>query len=196
MVQEAADGTPQDETPIDVVGLVGALARLAKERTTATLKPHLDDPTARLVEAFETSGQPGVVVRAAGETVGRYTVNTTKAKFVVDPDNEAALDEYAEAHGGIEVIIRRNPTWEKALLEHARRVEGSDDIIDERTGEIVPGLKFVPGGNATGTVTFTWEGKTAGQAALQRIWQSGALDYLLKDVPALASGRPAPAENA
>ncbi|MFI1532166.1 hypothetical protein [Streptomyces griseus] len=199
MVQEAADGTEQteqDQVPIDLVGLVGALARLAHGQATATLQPHVDDPKARLVKAFETGGQPGVVVKVGDEIVGRYTVNLTKGKFAVDPDNEEKLNAYADDHGGMEVVIRRNPTWEKGLLNAARRVKDSDDIIDSRTGEVVPGLKYVPGGRPTGGVTFTWEGETAGQETLMRAWQSGALNHLLQHVPELVAGPQQPAENA
>ncbi|MFB6700291.1 hypothetical protein [Streptomyces rubiginosohelvolus] len=199
MTQDAADGTQhteQDEMPIDIVALVGALARLAHGQTTATLAPLVDDPTARLLKAFESSGHTSSVVKVNGEIVGRYTVNLTRGKFVVDPDNETELNKYADDHGGTEVIVRRNPTWEKALLNHARRVEGSDEIIDSRTGEVVPGLKYVPGGQPTGNVTFTWEGKTAGQNTLLAEWKSGALDHLVKHVPALVAGRTPSAENA
>ncbi|MFI6142347.1 hypothetical protein ACIBCC_29670 [Streptomyces griseus] len=199
MVQEAADGTQQteqDQVPIDLVGLIGACARLAQAQTTATLRPHVDDPKARLVEAFETTGSPGVVVKVGDQIVARYTVDLTKGKFVVDPDNEKALNAYADAHSGMEVIIRRNPTWEKGLLNAARRVKDSDDIIDSRTGEVVPGLKFVPGGRPTGNVTFTWEGKETGQEILRRAWASGELRHLLQDVPELGAGPEQPAENA
>ncbi|MFJ2225512.1 hypothetical protein ACIOFY_36420 [Streptomyces anulatus] len=198
MVQEAANGTQQteqDQVPIDLMGLIGACARLAQARTTATLKPHVEDPKARLVQAFETNGSPGVVVKVGDQIVARYTVDLTKAKFVVDTDNEEALNAYADAHSGTEVIIRRNPTWEKGLLNAARRVKGSDDIIDSRTGEVVPGLKYVPGGHPTGNVTFTWEGKEAGQEILMRAWASGELRHLLQNVPELAAGPEQPAEN-
>ncbi|MFJ2745292.1 hypothetical protein ACIO3O_37175 [Streptomyces sp. NPDC087440] len=194
------DGTPdeqlQNEEPLTQVGLLGALARLANERTTSVFTPHLDAPKARLVKAYAEDGQPGVVVKVGGEVVGKYTVNTSKPKIVVDEENEEALDAYAEQHEGIEVIIRRNPVWEEALLKHCTRDDETGEIVDTRTGEVVPGLKYESGGKATGNITFTWAEKEVGRNRLLQAWQRGELDHMLTGVPELMAGARPAAENA
>jgi hypothetical protein len=199
MSNDVGDDTQgeQNELSLEDIGLIGALARLASAQSAGFLKPLVDDPTMRLVDAFDKGGQPGLVVKVGDEIVGRYTTNLTQPKVVVDPENEKALDQYAEEHSGIEVIIRRNPTWEAALLKFARHDEETGEIIDSRTGEVIPGLKYDRGGRPTGGVTFTWEQKDIGANRLLRAWQSGAFDHLLQDKPQLMAGRPQPsAEDA
>jgi hypothetical protein len=185
-----------EELSVAEAGLVGALARLAHAQSKGILGPLMDTPGTRLVEAFEKDGQPGVVVKVGDEVVGKYTVNVVKPKIVVDQENESALDAYAEEHGGIEVVIRRNPTWEAALLKFAKRDKESGQIVDTRTGEVIPGLKYETGGQPTGTVTFTWDKTTGGDATLLEAWQRGDFDHLLRDTPQLLPARKPTAEDA
>ncbi|MFF0698423.1 hypothetical protein ACFYU4_38035 [Streptomyces tendae] len=196
----AASEEAQDEQPagpsLSDIGLVGALARLLDEvLVKKQIRPRIDGMKVPLLKAYET-GQSEHVVRVGDDLIGRYKVNTVQPKVVVDPDNEAALTEYAEDHGGLEVIIRRNPTWEEALLKYAEYDEDTGKIIDTRTGEVVPGLKYEKGGGPTGGVTFTWEQRDVGKKRLTRHYQAGALDHLLTETPELMAGpRPVPAED-
>lgn len=192
----AGDGTQAQqpaELTIAEVALVGALARLAHAQSKDVLGPLMDDPNARLIDAYDKSAQPGVVVKVGNEVVGKYTVNVVQPKIVVDPAKEKELDAYAEEHGGIEVVIRRNPTWQASLLKFAKRDEETGQIIDTRTGEVVPGLKYEAGGQATGAVTFTWEKKTGGPTSLLHAWQRGDFNHLLGGTPQLLPGKAKPA---
>ncbi len=178
------------------IGLVGALARLLDEQMVKKeIKPRIDGPKVPLLKAYE-AGQSELVVRIGDDLIGRYKVNVAQPKVVVDPDNEAALNEYADEHGGIEVIIRRNPKWEEALLRFAEYDEDTGLIIDTRTGEPVPGLKYEKGGDPTGSLTWTWEQKDVGKKRLMRHYQEGTLNHLLTDTPELMAGPRPAAEDA
>jgi hypothetical protein len=182
------------ELPLADMGLIGALARLLDERLTKIVQPRKDAPKVPLLKAYD-DGQSELVVKVGDDVIGRYKVNTVQPKIVVDPDNEAALDEFAEDHGGMEAVIRRNPTWESALLKFAEYDEDSGLIIDSRSGEVVPGLKYVKGGGPTGSLTWTWERKDVGRKRLMRHYQTGALDHLLQETPELMAGPSLPAED-
>ncbi|MDH6628678.1 hypothetical protein M2271_006511 [Streptomyces sp. LBL] len=178
------------------IGLVGALARLLDEQMVKKeIKPRIDGPKVPLLKAYET-GQSELAVRVGGDLIGRYRVNLSQPKVVVDEDNEAALNEYADKHGGTKVVIMRDETWEKALLEFAEYDEDTGLIIDTRTGEVVPGLKYEPGGQPTGSLTWTWEKKDVGKKRLMRHYQDGALNHLLTDMPQLMAGPRPAAEDA
>ncbi|MER6109259.1 hypothetical protein [Streptomyces hirsutus] len=200
MANNAAED-PQAEQPAELplsdTGLIGALARLLNERLVAkVIKPRLDAPKVPLLKAFE-SGQSELVVRVEDDVIGRYKVNTVQPKVVVDEDNEAALNAYADTHGGTKVVIMRDPTWEKALLQFSEYDEETGLIIDKRTGEVVPGLKYEKGGGSTGALTWTWEKGDVGRTRLARHYQSGALDHLLTEAPELMAGpRPAAEDDA
>ncbi|MGW3628370.1 hypothetical protein [Streptomyces sp. NPDC000880] len=184
--QQAQEPAPM---PLDKVALVAALARLHDEQVGKLVRERMKSPTSLLVEAYEKSGQPGVVAKASGQVAGRYTVNTTKPRIVVD--DEKLLDAYAEAHGGLQVVIQRDPVWEAALLKYAKKDPGTGLIVDTRNGEVVPGLKHVAGGDPTGSVTFTWADGDAGRKALLDAWQRGDFDDLLEEMPMLMPARPA-----
>lgn len=191
---------PQVEQPAEPrladIGLVGALARLLTEHQKDVVQPRVDAPKARLIGTYVEGGQSDLVIRVEDDVIGRYKVNVAQPKIVVDTDNEAALNEYADKHGGTEVIIRRNVTWEKSLLKYAKYDEDTGLIIDTRNGEIVPGLKYEKGGGPTGGLTWTWEQGDVGRKRLMRLHQEGALNHLLKSAPELMAGPRPTAEDA
>ncbi|MET8717457.1 hypothetical protein ABZV52_30275 [Streptomyces sp. NPDC004735] len=177
------------------LGVVGALARLVAEHQKKVIAPKTDGPKAPLIKGYTEGGQSDLVVRVGDDVIGRYKVNLAQPKVVVDEDNEAALNRYADDNGGTEVVVRRNATWEQALLKYAEYDEDSGLIIDTRNGQIVPGLKYEKGGDPTGNLTFTWEQKDAGKKRLLRLYEAGALDHLLKDSPELMAGPRPSAED-
>lgn len=195
MANDAAEDTQAEqpsEPSLSDVGLIGALARLLDERLVKQeIKPRIDAPKVPLLKAYK-GGQSELVVQIDGDIIGRYKVNVAQPRIVVDEDNETALNAYADKHGGTKVTITRDPTWEKALLEFAKYDEDTGLIIDTRTGEVVPGLKYEKGGQPTGSLTWSWEKKDVGKKRLMRHYQDGALDHLLAETPALMA-RPRPA---
>ncbi|MFJ4988719.1 hypothetical protein ACIP9H_33585 [Streptomyces sp. NPDC088732] len=196
MANHATDGTQAEqpaELPLDQLGLLGAVARMLKDQNNGTIQPHVNAPLERLSEAFE-SGQTHLAIRVGDELIGTYKVNTTNPRFVVD--DEKVFDAYAEAHDGIEVIIRRRASWEAGVLKYAKRDEETGTIIDSRTGEVIHGLRYEPGGQPTGTVTWTWAEKDAGRIRLLKAVQRGDLNYLLRARPELTSGPQPAAETA
>ncbi|MFF9901209.1 hypothetical protein [Streptomyces longispororuber] len=202
MPNDVADDTAAAEEPqvpslLDL-GLIGALARALDEHQTSVIQPKKDAPKEPLIEGFVKSRQSDLVVEVGGQVVGTYKVPTTNDKFVVA--DEAAFDAYAEEKEAILVTIARDPAWEKAVLAHARMNPATGDVFDSRSGEAIPGLKFVPGGQPTGSVRFTWntfKGQAVGKAALLAAWQRGELNELLRETPELmAAGVVPQAEDA
>ncbi|MEE1764437.1 hypothetical protein [Streptomyces sp. SP18BB07] len=183
------------ELPLSDVGLIGALARLLDERMVKkVIKPRIDAPKVPLLKAYK-DGQSELVVQIGDDIIGRYKVNVAQPKIVVDEDNEAALNKYADKHGGIKVTITRDETWEQALLTFAEYDEDTGLIIDTRTGEVVPGLKYEQGGQPTGSLTWTWEKRDVGRKRLMRHYQEGALNHLLQEAPELMAGPRPTAED-
>lgn len=189
MSNDVADGTPGEEStglPLSSLALIGALARAMEEHQREVIKPRKDATRDPLVEDYLATKKPTLVVEIDGEDVGHYTVNLTKDRFEVD--NEAEFDAYAEAKGEIEIVIRRRPPFEDAVLAHAQRDPETDTIFDSRSGEVIPGLKYLPGGKPTGTVTWTWKkfkGRAIGKAVLLAAYKRGRLDELLRKTPEL-----------
>ncbi|WP_326724647.1 hypothetical protein OHT59_40160 [Streptomyces sp. NBC_00243] len=200
MSNDAADGTRGEqpaEFPLTSLGLIGALARALDEHQTSVITPQKDAPKAPLIKGFAENRQSDLVVQVAGQDVGKYKVNLTRDRFVVD--DEAAFDQYAEEKGEIDVIIVRREAWEKTVLAHAEVAPETGLIFDPRTGEAIPGVKFLPGGKPTGTVTWTWKtrkGQASGKAALLAAWRRGDLNDLLRETPELMAGSMPAAEDA
>ncbi|MFG3263463.1 hypothetical protein [Streptomyces bobili] len=199
MANDAAEdtqGAQPAEPRLSDVGLIGALARLMADHQKDVVQPKVDAPKAQLIKVYVEDGQSDLTVRVGDDVIGRYKVNVAQPKVVVDRDNEAALNEYADKHSGTEVVIQRNATWEKSLLKYAKYDEDTGLIIDTRNGEVVPGLKYEKGGGPTGGLTWTWEQGDAGKKRLMRLYQEGKLNHLLKETPELMAGPRPTAENA
>ncbi|MFI5990308.1 hypothetical protein ACIBAC_00440 [Streptomyces sp. NPDC051362] len=173
------------------LGLIGAVARAMTEHQTAVIAPKVDAVKDPLVDAFLRSKQGDLTIEVGGEEVGRYTVNKSRDKIVID--DEAAFDAFAEEKGEYDVRIVRKPSFEKAVLGRVTRDAETGAIVDPATGEIVPGLKFVAGGKPTGSVRWTWKtfkGQATGWIALMAAIQRGDLTDLLREsAPELLPGR-------
>ncbi|MFJ7004167.1 hypothetical protein ACIQWY_29680 [Streptomyces albidoflavus] len=200
MSHNVADDTAQSEEPQEPtlvsLGLIGALAQAMAEHQATVIGPRKDAPKEQLVNGFAQSMQSDLVVQIGGQEIGRYKVNLSRDKFVVA--DEEQFDAYAEEKGEVVVTVSRTPAWEKAVLSHAEIDPDTGEIFDSRSGEVIPGLKFVPGGKPTGTVTWTWKSRKkvpVGKEALLAAWRRGELDDLLKDTPELLPGAAPSAED-
>ncbi|MFE2188561.1 hypothetical protein [Streptomyces sp. NPDC059455] len=200
MPNDVDDGTQAEESTelsLTSLGLIGALARTLQERTKDVISPKVDAPKGPLLKGFEENKQSDLVVQVDGQEVGHYKVATTNDRFVVE--DESAFDAYAEEKGEIDVVIVRKPAWEKAVLGRAEVDPTTGAIFDSQTGEVIPGVKFMPGGQPTGTVTWTWKkrkGRAVGKETLLAAWQRGDLDDLLRETPELLAGAKPSAEDA
>ncbi|MGW0033067.1 hypothetical protein ACWDXD_25030 [Streptomyces sp. NPDC003314] len=192
MSNDVTDGTPEQDpqgVPLQVLGLTGAVARALDEHHSKMVGPKKDAAKEALVGSFTREGRTGLVVEIDGEEVGRYTVNTGKDKYEIS-DPEAFL-VYAEERDEVDYIVVPKKSFEKAVLDRARRDPATGDVFDSESGEILPGVSFKPGGKATGTVTWTWkkfQGEEIGRGVLLRAYQSGRLNELLRGVPELLPG--------
>lgn len=193
MSHDVADGTQAEQsapTPNLVnLGLVGAVARAMAEHQTATIAPKVDAVKDPLVEAFAGRKHSDLTIELGGEEVGRYKVNLTRDRIAVT--DEAAFDKYAEDKGEYDIVFVRKSSFEAAVLKRATRDPETGVIYDSETGELIPGLEFVPGGKPTGTVRFTWKtfkGQQTGKAVLMTALMRGDLDELLRETPELLPG--------
>ncbi|MCG8971868.1 hypothetical protein, partial [Streptomyces sp. CL12-4] len=184
MSNDAANG-PQDEKlnelPLTSLGVIGALARALQARTKKVIAPKADAPKIPLLKVFASSKHTDHIVEIAGQEVGRYKVNTTNDRFeVADP---TAFEAFAEEKDEIDIVIVPKPAWVDAILKRAEQDPVTGDIFDSETGEVIPGLRFVPGGEPTGTVSFTWKkrnGREVGKEVLLAAWHRRELDDLLR----------------
>ncbi|MEU1592753.1 hypothetical protein ABZ468_07805 [Streptomyces sp. NPDC005708] len=200
MSNDVADGTQAEQSTVltlSDLGLIGAVASAMEDHQKNVIQPKKDAPKELLLQGFIESKQSDLVVEIDGEEVGTYKVATTNPKFVVD--DEKAFDRYAEEKGEVDIVIVRKASFEKAVLGAARRDPETGAIFDSRTGEIIPGLKYLPGGKPTGTVRWTWKtfkGEQVGKAVLMAAIKRGDLNHILRETPELlpGAGKPA-AEN-
>ncbi|MGW4086992.1 hypothetical protein ACWEGS_28570 [Streptomyces sp. NPDC004822] len=190
MSNDVADSAQADEKapalPLTTLALIGAVARAMTEHQAAVIAPKVNAPKEHLVAEFLSRKQPTLHVEVGGEEVGHYKVNLTKDRFEVA--DEKAFDAYAEDKGEYDVLIVRRPSFEKAVLAHAQRDPETGTIFDSRSGEVIPGIKFVPGGKPTGTVTWTWKTfkkQPIGKAVLLAALRRGELNDLLRETPEL-----------
>jgi hypothetical protein len=190
MPHDVTDGATAEESAptqsLTTLGLIGALARAMTEHQTATIAPKVNAPKDPLVQAFLERKQSDLFITVGGEEIGHYKVNKTRDRFEID--DEAAFDEYAEDKGEYDVVIVRKKSFETAVLQHAQRDPETGAIFDSRSGELIPGLKFVPGGKPTGTVTWTWKTfkkQPIGKAALLAAYRRGDLNDELRETPEL-----------
>lgn len=200
MSNDVADDAKVEETteiPLADIGLMATVARAMNEHQRTVITPRVDDAKVPLIEAFVKRRQSDLTINVpSGAEVGRFKVNVAKDKFEVA--DEAVFDRYAEDLGEIEIVVRRRPAWEAAVLKAAR--PGADGkIFDSRTGEEIPGLRLVPGGQPTGTVTWTWKKHgdvETGKLALLAALRNGELNDLLRSRPELLPSQQPGASNA
>ncbi|MCX5182673.1 hypothetical protein [Streptomyces sp. NBC_00268] len=189
MSNDVADDTQGEEStglPLTSLGLIGALARAMEDHQREVIKPKKDAPRDPLVEGFMATKQPNLVIEIDGEEVGHYKVNLTKDRFEID--DQVEFDEFAEDKGEIDIVITARPAFVDAVLAHAQRNPETGTIFDSRTGEEIPGVKYVPGGKPTGTVTWTWKkfkGQPIGKGVLLAAYKRGRLNELLVETPEL-----------
>ncbi|WP_328491192.1 hypothetical protein [Streptomyces zaomyceticus] len=200
MSNDVADDATVEETtevPLTDIGLMAAVARAVNDHQRAVIGPRVNDAKVPLIQAFAERRQSDLTINLpSGAEVGRYKVNIQKDKFEVA--DGPVFDRYAETLGEIEIVVRRRPAWEEAVLK-AARLGPDGKIFDSRTGEEIPGIKFVPGGDPTGTVTWTWKKSgdvEIGRLALMDAVMSGELDDLLRSRPELLPGRQPGASDA
>ncbi|MFJ4084855.1 hypothetical protein ACIP2Z_38680 [Streptomyces iakyrus] len=189
MSNDVADDTQADQPkalPLPTLGIIGAIARAMEEHQKEVIKPRKDAPKDPLVDSFVKEKRSDLVITVGGEEVGHYKVATTNDRFEVD--DESAFDAFAEEKDEYELVFVRRKSWEDAVLKHAQRDPETGVIFDSRNGEVIPGLRFVPGGKPTGTVTWTWKkfkGQPIGKAVLLAAYRRGELNELLRETPEL-----------
>lgn len=135
-----------------------ALEGAVKDLTIAARR-NLGD---RLVEVAEEMGTKSFVARDfEGEPMATFSLRETKPKFVVsDPD---AFYGYVQVNYPfeVEVVFQVKQSFAKELLT-AKKLDGdTDGVVDRATGELVPGVTYVPGGEGDGFGT-SWT-KTNGE---------------------------------
>jgi hypothetical protein len=185
-VADDPQGEDNEELPLSAKALIGALARAMEDHQREVIKPKKDAPRDPLIEDFQATKKPTLVVEIDGEEVGHYKVNLTRDRFEIG--DSAAFEKFAEEKNELDIVIVPKPAFVDAVLAHAQRDPETGEIFDSRTGEVIPGLEYVPGGKPTGTVTWTWKTfkkQPIGRGVLLAAYRRGRLNELLRKTPEL-----------
>ena len=122
----------------------------------------------QLLEKYNDEGTKSfAIVLPDGTRVGNITL--PEGKPTDQTVDEAALFEWAEENGGIDVeeipateartVKRLRQSWLADKIKNA--IEGDDgELIDVETGEAIPGVKRVPGkAPSSFTITYAKDGR-------------------------------------
>ena len=167
-----------------------ALIKAFAESLTAFVDGERKSVLDTLLEKYEDEGSKSFNVTLPDKTkIATITLPEPKATDkVVD---EAALFEWAEAQGGIDVqvipaVAERTvktirPKWYDGIIKKA--MEGDDgDLVDETSGEVIPGVKRIPGGDPKSfTVRFEPDGRETDLRKISRAVFEQRLEKLLSD---------------
>ncbi len=127
------------------LAMLHAIAAWAKEQE-AVCRGMAND---KLLELHDETGARSAAVSVGGVNVGTFSVSESKPRIAVadNAEYQAWLRDLHE-DGDARVIAHTSydfPGFEKSL----EVVNGN--VIDPKTGEVVPGLEYVPGGATLGT---------------------------------------------
>lgn len=117
------------------------------------------------LEARESIGMKSAEVRLPdGGHIANATLPQPKARIAFVEDKFLALTEKDNPD---EIVRSVNPAYKKAIERHLK-IQG-DEVIDTRTGEVVPWAAVRPAGQPKSfTITFTADGRDAVKEAWQQ----------------------------
>lgn len=129
------------------LAVVRAAGKVLKERENE-LRRQADESLLDVNRAF---GSKNADVRVMGVSVGTLSVQVSNPRFEVE--NEPVYQEflkglYANGDDRVRLVYEAPALWGCLAA-----VGGKDGIrvVDTGTGEVVPGVRYVPGGEVTGT---------------------------------------------
>ncbi|MGG2460105.1 hypothetical protein ACO0M4_09845 [Streptomyces sp. RGM 3693] len=181
MSHDDVDQTPEPTLSLGDAALLSAFAKLFKDHVVPAIDEKIAAVKGPLLAAYDNpeSSTKSVDVKVNGIAVATHTVAISKDKYVID--DEDAFNAYAEECDEVEVIIQARPAFRDKMLKLAKHDKATGAIVDETTGEVIPGIARIPGGKPTGTVSLRW--KDSGQDAVLEAFHNGELDALLRGVP-------------
>ena len=181
--QGPAAENPNEAPPrsLGELALIAAATRVVKERVTPHFTANDADAKAALIAAYLGSdGTRSVQAKVDGVPVATLTVSVPKPKFTVsDPDQFLT---YADEQGETEIIVRPKPKFQEAVLKRAVLDEETGQVVDKRTGEVIPGVTRIPGGQPS-QASLTWNDD--GFERLERAMKDGSLRHILGGMPQL-----------
>ncbi|NGO67873.1 hypothetical protein [Streptomyces boncukensis] len=184
MSYDDVDQTLQPTLSLGDAALLSVFAKLFKEHVVPAIDEKIAAVKGPLLDAYDGPDSTSRVdAKVNGTAVATHTVAISKDKYVVD--DEEAFTAFAEDRDEAEVIIQARPAFRDAMLKRAAYDKDSGAIVDKVTGEVIPGVKRIPGGKPTGSVALRW--KEGGQEAVLEAFHKGQLDDLLRGVPMLPS---------
>ncbi|MFB8120626.1 hypothetical protein ACFQ6U_13560 [Streptomyces sp. NPDC056465] len=148
-------------------------------------------------DGYVASRLSHLVLEVADQEVGRFEFSASGDRFEID--DMSAFESFAEDQGKLEVVLAPDPEWTQAILKYAGVNPTTGDIFDTRSGQSVPGLRFVSGGLPTGVVRWVWSSadeELAGEGALLRAYYRGDLDALMQATQDSAAGMKSATEDA
>ncbi|MEU8540926.1 hypothetical protein AB0C52_13215 [Streptomyces sp. NPDC048717] len=178
-----AGQTAETHLSLGDAALMSAFAKFLRGRVVPQIDAKVDTVKAPLLAAYKDpdSGIKSIDAKIGGVPVATHTVAVSKGKCEVADEEEFMA--YAEECGEVEAIIQVRPAFRDAALKRATYDKATGSVIDKVTGEIIPGVRYIPGGQVTGSISTTW--KDGGQEALEAAYISGQLRSLLGGVPML-----------
>lgn len=128
------------------LAVVRAAGKVLKDRENA-LELQANE---NLLEANRTLGSKNADVRVMGEKVGTLSIQVSNPKFKVEDGSkwQAFLEKLSiEGDDRVRVVYEA-----PAVFNGLAAVGGKDGIrvVDAATGEVVPGVRYVPGGEVAG----------------------------------------------
>jgi hypothetical protein len=182
--QAATDTSPAAPAEPTIKELTAQLAKVAAfagaiKDTETIVRTNL---TRRMLEMHDELGTKSLEVRDAdGEVVVTFVVVQPTANDEIKVSDEEALLDYVLDNfpGEVETITRVRDSFKKVLLG---RVEVSDGVAYDTTGEAVPGLTHVHTPAAAPTsITTKWKPGSGKQKALAMALADGGISPLELD---------------
>lgn len=181
-MSDDTDPTTEPALSLGDAALLSVFAKLFREHVVPAIDEKIAAVKGPLLTAYDSPESTSRVdAKVNGITVATHTVAISKDKYVVDDAD--VFNAFAEEHDEVEVIIQARPAFRDKMLKLAKYDKATDSIVDKLTGEVIPGLKRIPGGKPTGSVSLSW--KDGGQEAVMEAYEKGQLDGLLRGVPML-----------
>ncbi|MFZ3557234.1 hypothetical protein [Streptomyces sp. BH055] len=192
--------TDDEQTPpplsLGDAALLSAVMKLFKDAMVPAIDERIAAVKAPLLAAYADPerGIKSIDAKVNGVAVATQTVGVSRDKY--DVADEDAFTEFVEENypTEVEAIIRARPSFRDAMIKRATFDKASGQVVDKLTGQVIPGVTRIPGGDPTGNVSLRW--KDGGREAVMEAYHSGHLRGLLSGVPMLPPSPPAQAEPA
>lgn len=159
-----------------------AVLKAIRDEIDERMKATRDGLTENLLDAYHDDGTKSIIARMPdGSPVATITLVEPQDSVVVADEREFAAWVKATypTEAKPKITMEVNAAWRRGFLAS---IAAADPPIDPKTGEVVPGLKFMA---AEEPRTFQTRFVTGGRDAVAAAWNAGELAELIN--PSTAS---------